>query len=155
VDEVVLTISPATRRAHCAVHTDVVRGLMMDSFPGPLVQVLTNLIDNAAVHGFTPGHAGRIDILGLAGIAGHVQITVHDNGRGIAPEHVKRIFDPFFTTRLGQGGSGLGLHIVHNIVTSVLGGQIEVHTVMGEGTRFVLRLPVTAPFVTSTVPERP
>jgi PAS domain S-box-containing protein len=155
VDEVVLTISPATRRAHCAVHTDVVPGLTLDSFPGPLVQVLTNLIDNAAVHGFTLGHAGRIEILGQAAHAGHVQITVHDNGRGIAPEHVKRIFDPFFTTRMGQGGSGLGLHIVHNIVTSVLGGQIEVQTAVGEGTRFVLLLPVTAPHGTATEAARP
>lgn len=149
VDEVVLTISPTTRRAHCAVHTDVAPGLTLDGFPGPLVQVLTNLIDNAVVHGFAPQDPARIDIH-AHGVEDHqVQITVRDNGRGIAAEHVKRIFDPFFTTRLGQGGSGLGLHIVHNIVTGVLGGQIEVETTLGEGTRFVLRLPLIAPLVSS------
>lgn len=147
VDEVVLTISPTTRRAHCAVHTDIAPGLTLDSFPGPLIQVLTNLIDNAVVHGFAPQDIARIDIEGRALDDHQVLITVLDNGRGIPADHVKRIFDPFFTTRLGQGGSGLGLHIVHNIVTGVLGGQIEVETTMGEGTRFVLRLPVTAPQV--------
>lgn len=145
VDEVVLTISPSTRRAHCQVRTDIAAGLLLDSFPGPLVQVLTNLIDNAITHGFVPEQIGTIDIVGQAEGAGWIKLTVRDNGRGIAPEHVKRVFDPFFTTRLGQGGSGLGLHIVHNIVTNVLGGHIEVHTVVGSGTSFVLALPLTAP----------
>jgi signal transduction histidine kinase len=74
-----------------------------------------------------------------------VQLTVRDTGHGIAPENLKRVFDPFFTTRLGQGGSGLGLHIVHNIVTNVLGGQIEVYSEVATGTRFVLFLPLIAP----------
>ena len=72
-------------------------------------------------------------------------VTIRDDGRGIDPAHLKRIFDPFFTTRLGQGGSGLGLHIVHNIVTGALGGQIEVRSEPGEGAVFVLHLPVKAP----------
>ena len=70
---------------------------------------------------------------------------MRDNGRGISEAHQARIFDPFFTTRLGQGGSGLGLHIVYNIVTRVLGGQITVISRAGEGAAFVLDLPLTAP----------
>ena len=145
VDEVVLTISPSTRRAHCQVRTDIAAGLLLNSFPGPLVQVLTNLIDNAITHGFLPEQSGTIDIVGQPCEEGWIRLTVRDNGRGIAPEHVKLVFDPFFTTRLGQGGSGLGLHIVHNIVNNVLGGQIEVQTEVGSGTSFVLLLPLSAP----------
>ncbi|HRK39135.1 MAG TPA: PAS domain S-box protein [Burkholderiaceae bacterium] len=145
VDEVVLTISPTTRRADCTIHTDMAPDLLLDSFPGPLIQVLTNLIDNAVKHGFTPGQSGTVTIVGRPADNGRVSLTVTDNGRGIAPEHVKHVFDPFFTTRLGQGGSGLGLHIVHNIVTSMLGGQIDIHTEVGVGTVFTLTLPVTAP----------
>jgi signal transduction histidine kinase len=146
IEEVVLTLSPRTQRAHCKVHTDIAADLLLDSFPGPLTQILTNLIDNAITHGFSSEKAGTVDIVGRPTDTGWVSLTVRDNGRGIAPEHVKHVFDPFFTTRLGQGGSGLGLHIVHSIVTNVLGGQIELHTVQGSGTSFVLTLPVTAPF---------
>ena len=144
VDEVVLTISPTTHRAQCDIHTDIAPDLLLDSFPGPLIQVLTNLIDNAVKHGFAPGQSGTLTIVGRPAGTGHATLTVKDNGRGVAPEHVKHVFDPFFTTRLGQGGSGLGLHIVHNIVTSMLGGQIDIHTEVGVGTVFTLTLPVTA-----------
>jgi len=70
---------------------------------------------------------------------------VRDHGKGIDTDNLRRIFDPFFTTRLGQGGSGLGLHIVHNIVTGLLGGQVEVDSQPGEGSVFTLRLPARAP----------
>ncbi|TAH11090.1 MAG: PAS domain S-box protein [Curvibacter sp.] len=145
VGEVVLTMGPTTRRARCMVHTDVAAGLVLDSFPGPLDQVLTNLIDNAITHGIGQDQSGTIEIRGHLDRAGWVQLTVRDSGHGIAPENLKRVFDPFFTTRLGQGGSGLGLHIVHNIVTNVLGGLVEVHSEVATGTRFVLLLPLIAP----------
>lgn len=76
-----------------------------------------------------------------------MRLIVEDNGRGILAEHLPRLFDPFFTTRLGQGGSGLGLHIVYNIATGVLGGRIDVSSQPGKGTRFVLELPCRAPIV--------
>jgi signal transduction histidine kinase len=74
-----------------------------------------------------------------------VTITVTDNGIGITPEHQRRIFDPFFTTRLGRGGSGLGLNIVHNLVTDVLGGTIDVDSDPDAGTAFTMVLPLVAP----------
>jgi PAS domain S-box-containing protein len=145
VDEVVLTISPTIRRAQCKVEVQIAPMPVLDSFPGPLVQVLTNLINNALVHGFADGRTGCISITALPAGASQIEITVQDDGAGIAPEHIKRIFDPFFTTRMGQGGSGLGLHIVHNIVTGVLGGRIDVHSGRGQGARFVMVVPVVAP----------
>jgi signal transduction histidine kinase len=74
-----------------------------------------------------------------------VQLSVQDNGAGIAAQHLDRVFDPFFTTRLGQGGSGLGLNIVYNIVTQTLGGTIRAESVSGQGARFILDLPCAAP----------
>jgi signal transduction histidine kinase len=74
-----------------------------------------------------------------------VTLSVEDHGVGIAPADVPRIFDPFFTTKMGVGGSGLGLNIVHNIVTEILGGSIHVASEVGGGTRFSLKLPMSAP----------
>lgn len=74
-----------------------------------------------------------------------VHVLVSDDGVGIKPEMQKKIFDPFFTTQLGQGGSGLGLHIVYTLVTGLLGGRIEVESEVGVGTRFILQLPLVAP----------
>jgi signal transduction histidine kinase len=74
-----------------------------------------------------------------------VEIRISDNGKGIAPEHIRRIFDPFFTTKMGRGGSGLGLNIVHNLVRDVMGGSIRVESEPGHGTVFVITLPRHAP----------
>lgn len=126
-------------------------GLVLDSYPAPLGQVLDSLIHNALIHGFGANQSGTIDISATPAGDHAVEIRVRDNGRGIDPTHLKRIFDPFFTTRLGQGGSGLGLHIVHNIVTGVLGGRIEVHSTLGDGAEFLLTLPLNAPQATLAV----
>lgn len=74
-----------------------------------------------------------------------IAITVTDNGQGIAPQNLNKIFDPFFTTRLGEGGSGLGLHVVHNMVTEILGGEISVESEEHKGCCFILMLPLKAP----------
>ena len=76
-----------------------------------------------------------------------VVLTVSDNGRGIAPEHLGQVFDPFFTTKLGQGGSGLGLAVSHRIVSRILGGRIKVSSVPGQGAEFELTIPKVAPQV--------
>jgi signal transduction histidine kinase len=145
VEEIVLTLNPAIRKSGCQVLTQVDPDLRFDSYPGPLGQVLSNLINNAMVHAFAPEQPGTITVRATALDPQTVEIVVSDNGQGIAPAHIKRIFDPFFTTRLGMGGSGLGLHIVHNIVTGVLGGKVEVHSPPGAGASFVLHLPCQAP----------
>ena len=74
-----------------------------------------------------------------------IAIWVSDNGAGIDADVLELVYDPFFTTRLGSGGSGLGLHVAHNIVTGVLGGKIELESEPGKGTSFTLLLPVVAP----------
>ncbi|MFC3152888.1 ATP-binding protein [Litoribrevibacter euphylliae] len=119
----------------------------MDSYPGALVQVLNNLIQNAFNHGFGKDHAGTI-VITAKPVSDQIVITVSDNGHGIPLNFQKKVFDPFFTTKLGQGGSGLGLHIVHSIVTGILGGNITLNSRYGgvnSGTDFKIEIPLIAP----------
>lgn len=145
VDETLLTLSPAIARAGHQLSSLIDEELMLESYPGPLGQVLDNLISNALLHAFLPEQVGRIELVAQPGAPGEVRITVSDNGSGIADAHLSRVFDPFFTTRLGHGGSGLGLNIVHNLVTGLLGGRIDVGNAEGGGARFDVTLPLEAP----------
>jgi two-component system NtrC family sensor kinase len=126
------------------VNIDVAEDVTLDSYPGPLGQVVTNLLNNALIHAFDGRTAGTVT---MRAEKQHdtVELVVEDDGVGIAEEHLNRIFDPFFTTKLGAGGSGLGMHIVHNIVTGILGGKIHLWSQQGIGTRFILVLPLSAP----------
>lgn len=119
--------------------------LRLDSFPGPLGQVINNLVDNALIHAFEGRECGTIRIDARLLGPGQIELLFSDDGCGMEPEVKERIFDPFFTTRMGRGGSGLGMHIVYNIVTGILGGKILVLSEPGSGTRFLLTLPDTAP----------
>ncbi len=119
----------------------------LDSYPGPFSQVLNNLIYNAVFHAFDEGEEGKITINARCD-EGKAYIIVSDNGKGIPHDSQNKVFDPFFTTRLGHGGSGLGLHIVHTIVTGILGGSIELHSRcsgVNKGTDISITLPLTAP----------
>jgi signal transduction histidine kinase len=106
-----------------------------------LAQVLTNLVLNALQHAFEPGVPGSIRIAVETVGADEVELRCEDSGRGIPAALHHRIFEPFFTTRRGFGGSGLGLHLVYNIVTIRLNGSIEVRSREGGGAIFLLRLP--------------
>ena len=145
VDEILLTLQPTLRRTPYKVRSEIAAGLAMDSYPGPLGQVLTNLLTNALVHGFEGRSKGLSEITGGPGDDGEVCLTIADDGTGIPPELLDRVFDPFVTSKLGRGGTGLGLHIVWNTVTVVLGGNISVDSAPGRGTRFRIILPVIAP----------
>ena len=132
------------RAANHRIEIEVPELISMDSYPGPFGQVVANFINNALLHAFARERSGSMWLHAATPAEGRVLITFRDDGGGIAPEHMSRIFDPFFTTKLGQGGSGLGLSISYNIVTSLLGGHISVHS-SRDGTVFTLDLPVTAP----------
>lgn len=151
VEEVLMTIKPMMRHSNVSIITDIPPQLCLRSFPGPLGQIITNMIANALSHAFDEqSHQPQIRIMAfLNDDSDWVHLTIEDNGKGIAPEHLKKVFDPFFTTRLGQGGSGLGLHIVHNLVTGIMGGKILVESQLQQGTRFIMKLPVSAPQLSS------
>jgi len=149
--EVVATVMNRIRKEGHKIELEVPELIMLDSYPGPFGQVITNLINNALLHAFDGREGGQLRLVAATPVEGRVLISFSDDGSGIAPENLTRIFDPFFTTKLGQGGSGLGLSISYNIVTSLLGGQIAVDS-GGAGTTFALDLPLSAP---QHDPERP
>lgn len=153
VEEVLTTLHPTLKTSSHQVLVQIPPDLDMDSFPGPLGQVLTNLIINSLEHGFDANTAGTIDIIVTPEGPNHIMLIYRDNGRGIPPEHHNKIFDPFFTTRLGQGGSGLGMHIVHNIVVGLLGGQIRLlEPEHAHGVILEIKLPLIAPVAAQTEP---
>jgi PAS domain S-box-containing protein len=145
VEELLTTLQPQFRHTAHRVDLDIPPGLELDSYPGPLEQALANLIDNSLVHGFAGRDAGVIRIDAVALDADHVRMHYADDGTGIPKTIQSCIFDPFFTTKLGSGGSGLGLYIVYNLVTGVLGGTIQVHDAPEAGATFTLTLPRSAP----------
>lgn len=143
-----MTLSPMFKHTPYRIRIDVPGQVVLNSFPGPLGQVITNLLNNSLIHGFDGRPHGEIRILAEQ-VNIHdepgVKIVIGDDGHGIPPENLSRIFDPFFTTKLGEGGNGLGMHIVHNIVTGVMGGTIQVSSELGKGTEFTITVPLKAP----------
>lgn len=145
VHEILLTLGPGLRKTRHTVHSAVPEEVFLESYPGPFGQVLTNLINNAVLHAFGEDRAGNIFLEARALDEGWIEFTVRDDGNGIPAANIARVFDPFFTTKLGQGGSGLGLNIVYNLVTKTLGGHISVDSPPGKGACFTLKLPRIAP----------
>lgn len=145
--EIATALQPGLKHRPYRLELTCPVGLHMDTFPGAIFQIVTNLVNNAALHAFPDGRSGQLRLSARAidpptkDASGWVELCFSDDGVGMHPEVAARAFDPFFTTRRGQGGSGLGLHVVHNLVTQLLGGSIELHSVEGQGTTILLRFP--------------
>jgi signal transduction histidine kinase len=143
--QIVASVRPGLPKSRDSLALDVPSDIMLDSYPGAYGQVLTNLIFNAVTHGFADRTNGHILIkarrLGLE----QVEIVFSDDGSGIAEAVQRHVFDPFFTTRRAQGNTGLGLYIVHNLVTQQLGGRITLVSAPGKGTTISMTLPLLAP----------
>jgi signal transduction histidine kinase/ligand-binding sensor domain-containing protein len=144
LEEVRFALQPTYRRSPHDFEIECAAGIHMDTYPGALFQIITNLVSNSLAHAFPEDHAGRMQ---LSASVKDDSVVIHysDNGSGMPPGVAARAFDPFFTTRRGSGGSGLGLHLVHNLVTQVLGGSIELDSAAGAGTRLNIRIPRVAP----------
>jgi signal transduction histidine kinase len=125
------------------VEVDCAEDIEFDTLPGALYQIVSNIVLNALMHAFDNDRAGLIRI--HAGLAGNtLEMTLSDDGKGMPEEVRRRVFEPFFTTRRGSGGTGLGLHLVYNLVTQLLGGSIACASSPGRGTQFTIRLPPVA-----------
>ncbi|WP_052340901.1 PAS domain-containing sensor histidine kinase [Salinarimonas rosea] len=135
-----VSLEPTTKRARLSVSLSVEPDGEVVTDPGALAQVITNLVSNAAIHAFEGRDDRRVALEAAIG-ARTLEIRFRDNGVGMEPAVAARIFDPFFTTARARGGTGLGLHILHNLVTARLGGDVSVESVPGAGTTFVLTLP--------------
>lgn len=145
IEDLISSLSPRLRKATQKVQFRCLADAEMDSFPGPLGQVITNLLLNALTHAYDEAHPEGVVEIAVEKKGTNVVIGIKDDGVGIPPSHLPRIFDPFFTTKRGQGGTGLGLHLVYNIVTQTLGGRIGCTSAVDMGTAFTLILPLTAP----------
>ena len=139
------SLTPLTRRYRVRIEVDVEGDAAVVLAAGELEQVLTNLIVNACVHGYgeADGEANgdRPISVGLQLLPDTFELTVRDAGAGMSPEVAARVFEPFFTTRRGQGGTGLGMHIVHQLVAERFRGEIHFDSALGRGTCWTLRLP--------------
>ncbi|WP_343728899.1 CHASE domain-containing protein [Duganella sp.] len=142
VHDTLATYAAQLRRASCTVTVDVPADIVFDSYPGSLSQVISNLIGNALLHGFDGRESGALAIIARREGPDLAMMQLKDNGIGMTDVVLHKIFDPFFTTKMGQGGSGLGMNIVYNIVTGVLKGTIRVESVPAEGTSVTLVLPL-------------
>ena len=147
IAEVVSTLEFQVRTRPISVHMDLHANLSMDSYPGPLGQLIVNFFTNALAHAFPADTKGNIWIVCSRQTEDSIKIEFKDDGCGIPDANIGRVFDPFFTTRMGQGGSGLGLSIAFNIATGMLGGTLEVVSAPGQGTTFTVVLPRVAPTV--------
>lgn len=145
VNEVVESLRLLWKRRPIQLSIDCTPGLELDSFPGAIGQVVTNLAQNALIHAFPDGRGGTLRIECRALDGERVEIRFCDDGVGMSEEVLQHAFDPFFTTRRAEGGSGLGLHIVYNLVTQKLGGRVSLHSRPGEGCCCVIELPRKAP----------
>lgn len=144
VVETLHTLSPSLKRHPHRVVTEIPDGIAMDSLPGPLGQIVINLVNNAYLHAFEGRSDGVLRIHGTQ-TGDWVRLTFADNGVGMASDLLDKLFQHFFSTKIGRGGTGLGMAIVHNLATKTLGGRISVASTVGQGTRFELELPVTLP----------
>jgi signal transduction histidine kinase len=139
--DLLTSMRPVMRKSGHDIVIECRPDLQVDTYPGALGQVLTNLLMNSVAHAYPEGRTGRLSVEVSEPSAETVRIVFSDDGRGIPPENIGKVFDPFFTTGRSSGSTGLGLHIVYNLVTSHLMGRIELDSAPGRGTRFTIDLP--------------
>jgi C4-dicarboxylate-specific signal transduction histidine kinase len=149
-DQIIASLTPVLKRAPIALQVDVPEGLVVDGYPGSYGQILTNLFLNATNHAFPDGRSGTISISARPRGPDDVEIIFADDGVGMTPEVQRQAFDPFFTTRRDEGGTGLGLHIVYNLVTQQLDGRMMLESREGQGTAFRIIMSRTAKGDTAT-----
>ncbi len=141
IAEILLSLRPVLKKTSHEVAVAGDKDLVLDSFPGAFSQILTNLITNSLNHAYDQGQAGRLEI-SFRKDDDQLCLIFKDDGKGISQENLENIFSPFFTTNREKGGSGLGLHIVYNIVSQRLHGTINCESELGKGTTFNITLPL-------------
>ncbi len=141
INNTLISLSPKFREVECEVNINCSADFEFRSFPGVFSQIFTNLILNSLTHGFSKNEKGLINI-DIYQNNNNLIIKYSDDGNGIEKENIEKIFDPFFTTNRGQGGTGLGLNIIYNLVSQTLNGTIKCESTLGQGTTFVMKFPL-------------
>jgi signal transduction histidine kinase/purine-cytosine permease-like protein len=138
--EILLHLNSKLRSTKHRVEIYGDENISLDSYPGAFSQIVTNLVMNSLIHAYEPGDRGRI-IFDFKQDGEQIVFTYSDDGKGIPEDNINKIFDPFFTTKRGQGGSGLGLNIVYNLLNQKFNANIKVESSIGGGTKFIINIP--------------
>ncbi|MCG5056977.1 MAG: hybrid sensor histidine kinase/response regulator [Limnoraphis sp. WC205] len=141
IENVLLSLSPHLEKTGHRLRVQGEEDLKINSYPGAIAQIVTNLVMNSILHGYQPGEIGQLDF-DIARQDDRLIISYADDGCGIPEEYIGKIFEPFFTTARSYGGTGLGLHIIYNLVTQKLQGKISCESQVGAGTKFIFNLPL-------------
>jgi signal transduction histidine kinase len=141
IENVLLSLSPHLEKTGHRLRVQGEEDLKINSYPGAIAQIVTNLVMNSILHGYQPGEMGQLDF-DIARQDDRLIISYADDGCGIPEEYIGKIFEPFFTTARSYGGTGLGLHIIYNLVTQKLQGKISCESQVGAGTKFIFNLPL-------------
>jgi len=141
LDELLLSLRPNFKKTRHNISIECPDDLEVNSYPGAFGQILTNLVVNSISHGFEDKEAGNI-LIEVSRDDDRLCLRYTDDGKGMTAQERKQVFDPFFTTKRAKGGTGLGMHIVYNLVTQKLGGRIDCSSSPGQGTLFVITLPL-------------
>ena len=146
IDELITSLKPRLKRTKHSINVECPGQLVIDNYPGVFSQIFTNLIMNSIIHGFDETDTGNITLNISKNGDNILHIAYTDNGTGMDEETLSKIYDPFFTTKRNtKGGSGLGMHIVYNLIVQTLGGKIECSSNPGQGTSFMIQAPVSPP----------
>lgn len=140
LEEILLSLHPKIKNKNISVKLECDKGVLVRNYPGALSQIITNMLMNSIHHGFDGREQGTVTIRAQRS-QDQVELEFADDGIGMDDAALKKLFEPFFTTKRGQGGSGLGAHIVYNLVTGALHGTVRATSVLGEGLRYQLRFP--------------
>jgi signal transduction histidine kinase len=142
VNDILNTLSDRFKTSDIDIQVDCPDDIKIKSLPGALEQILTNLLMNSYIHGFNEGKNAGIIQLNVQLDGEQLHLEYSDNGKGIASENMEKIFEPFFTTHRAHGGSGLGMYICYNLVTTQLHGTLTCESIVGEGVVFKVDYPI-------------
>lgn len=140
LEEILLSLHPTLKKTAHQVEIQCPEDLVLYTYPGAISQIVVNLVMNSLIHAFDGIANGHIT-LHCEGYDDEWLLLYRDDGVGMSDDIRQRIFDPFFTTKRGQGGSGLGLHIVYNLITQLLKGSLDCISTPGQGVEFQIQLP--------------
>jgi len=139
VESIIESLKPSLKKTTHTIDLRCDESLNIESNPGAISQVLSNLIMNSIIHGLEDMRNGKM-IIEIKKIDNDLKIVYKDNGKGMSKQNLVKIFDPFFTTKRASGGSGLGTHIIYNVITQKLNGNITAESTQGDGLKFIIKL---------------
>ncbi|WP_428243075.1 sensor histidine kinase [Gynuella sp.] len=141
IHTLVRSLQPQMKRSQVTIKLDLDESLTVTTYPGAIAQLLTNLIMNAYIHAYNQGQTTGDIVVSCHHVNNLIQLQVRDFGTGMDAATKAKVYEPFFTTRRSQGGTGLGMNIVYNLVTQKLHGKIDVKTEPGKGTACLITFP--------------